>query len=145
MKDFYVLTGTGREYFDTLDDAKIFAKYVKGVARDGTTDDTIADYYNTTDVTYERLAQEVADCMDEEMSEHNCDTFQELKEVYKWKTNDVKEYVDEIIRGFTGGKAYIDEYDHKDVFINGFSGQQMMAYADFSKLWKKYLKQMAPV
>ena len=46
MKDFYVLTGTGREYFDTLDDAKIFARYIKGVVRDSATDDTIVDYYN---------------------------------------------------------------------------------------------------
>lgn len=46
MKDFYVLTGTGREYFDTLDDAKIFARYIKGVVKDGATDDIIVDYYN---------------------------------------------------------------------------------------------------
>ena len=139
----YVLTGDGREYFDTLHDTEIFARHIQGVVK--VDDEVIYDYYNTTDLTFERLAQEVADCVDEEMSDHNCDTFQELKEVYRQKTNDVKEYVDEIIRGFSGKKAYIDEYDHKDVFINGFSGQQMMAYADFSKLWKKYLKQMAPV
>ena len=46
MKDFYVLTGTGREYFDTLDDAKSFAQYIKGVVRKSETDETLADYYN---------------------------------------------------------------------------------------------------
>ena len=46
MKEFYVLTGTGREYFDTLDDAKTFAKYVEGVVKDTDTDVTIVDYYN---------------------------------------------------------------------------------------------------
>lgn len=45
--NYYVLTGTGREYFETLDDAKTFAKYVKGVVKGSETDDIIADYYNT--------------------------------------------------------------------------------------------------
>ena len=47
MKDFYVLTGTDREYFDTLDDAKIFARYIKGVVVYAPSDETVVDYYNT--------------------------------------------------------------------------------------------------
>ena len=46
MKQYEVLTGTGREYFDTLDDAVIFAKYINGVVVDTITGDRLYDFYN---------------------------------------------------------------------------------------------------
>ncbi len=44
MNQIYVLTGDGREYFDTLHDAEIFAKYIKGVVK--VDDEVIYDFYN---------------------------------------------------------------------------------------------------
>ena len=43
---YEVLTGDKILLFETLDDAKTCAKYIKGVVRDPETRDIIADYYN---------------------------------------------------------------------------------------------------
>lgn len=43
---YEVLTGDKILLFETLDDAKTCAEYIKGVVRDPETRDILADYYN---------------------------------------------------------------------------------------------------
>lgn len=46
MKKYQVLTGHSILYFDTLDDAKTCAEYIKGVVVDPETGERLADFYN---------------------------------------------------------------------------------------------------
>ena len=44
---YEVLTGSHILNFETLNDAKVCASYIKGVVRDFHTHEILADYYNT--------------------------------------------------------------------------------------------------
>ena len=64
MKNYFVLTGTSAEYFDTLADAIIFARYIHGVVKDVETETTQADFYNV--LTYSELddiSKNIAECI----------------------------------------------------------------------------------
>jgi len=62
---YEVLTGDKILLFETLDDAKICAEYIKGVVRDPETQDILADYYNVCPYTKEELQK-----MNEKLTRH---------------------------------------------------------------------------
>lgn len=95
-------------------------------------------------MTFEELAQIVADYFNGIMEEQDFEDFDEMRQCYWWDFNDIKDEVDSTIRIETNDRAYIDELDRMDVFID-FEGepQQMMSYRKFSVMWHKLLKKGA--
>lgn len=95
----------------------------------------------STVTTFEQLAQIVADNFRDMMNEGGMsgepfESFADMRQCYKWTSNEIKELVDEFLRDIQGVYAYIDEYDGKDVFLNGDS----ISYRKFSLMWKKLLQ-----
>lgn len=90
-------------------------------------------------MTFEKLANIVADSFYQTMQEEGFETFDEMKNCYWWTAKEIKEEVDYIIRDITGAEAYIDELDGSLVFCYGMD----MEYRKFATMWRKALKKMA--
>lgn len=89
-------------------------------------------------MTFERLAELVAEEFKKEMVEHDCDTFDEMVDLFWWTPTEIKDEVDYIIRnveGVEGLGAYIDELDRTEVFID----RQSIPYRKFARMWRKAL------
>ena len=92
-------------------------------------------------MTFQELAQIVADEFNKYMDEHDFDDFDEMKQCYWWDSKDIKDEVDAIIRIETNERAYIDELDRTDVFLEYENAPQgMMSYREFSRMWHKLLR-----
>lgn len=87
-------------------------------------------------MTLKELAKIVADDFKQDMQEHDCETFDEMVDLFWWTTKEIKEEVDYIIRKASNGEAYIDELDGTMVFAPG----EEMSYRKFSAMWHKNLR-----
>lgn len=81
-------------------------------------------------MTFEELAKVVADDFMETMRENDLESFDDMVRFYWWTPQEVKAEVDYTIRK-ADESAYIDEWDGKDVFLNG----GMISYRKFSAMW----------
>lgn len=84
-------------------------------------------------MTFEKLAQMVADDFNETVNEFGFDSFKEMAKCYCWDSADIKEEVDGIIRAIG---AYIDELDGSLVIM----GDSTIEYRVFSRMWRKLIK-----
>ena len=87
-------------------------------------------------LSFEELAQLVANYFTGIMKEEDFDTFEEMKQCYWWTPNEIKDEVDAVIREASDERSYIDELDRSDVF----SGDAMMPYRQFASMWRKIVK-----
>ena len=87
-------------------------------------------------MTLKELAKVVADDFKREMAEHDCDTFEEMVDLFWWTPKEIKTEVDYIIRNASNGEAYIDELDGTLVCAPG----EDMTYRKFASMWRKNLK-----
>lgn len=86
-------------------------------------------------MTFEALAQVVADDFKETMDTFGFDSFNEMAECYWWDSKDIKEEVDSILRTKNTG-AYIDECDGSLVIKEDGD----IEYRTFARMWRKLLK-----
>lgn len=101
-------------------------------------------YIKSSDVietpkTFDDLAKLVADDFVETMKDFDFETFDEMVQVYWWTSKDIKEEVASILTSISNNMdcdAFIDEYDGKDVFLNG----DIISYRTFSRLFRKYIQ-----
>ena len=87
----------------------------------------------TKAITYEFLAQKVADYFNEAIKEGGFDDFKDMASCYWWTPKDIKDEVNAIISEYD---ACIDEVDGTDVCLY----DKLLSYRKFSSMWRKLLK-----
>ena len=89
-------------------------------------------------MTFEELAQVVADGFKQVMVEEEFETFEDMKNCYWWDTNDIKAevrfYLNETANKL--GMEIMLSDDGMDVYI----GDNWITYRKFSAMWHKLLK-----
>lgn len=86
-------------------------------------------------MTFEKLAQIIADEFKQVMQEEDFDTFEEMKDCYWWDTEDIKNeieyYFKEVTEKSDCGVWFSD--DRTDVYID----DDYISYRKFSTMWHK--------
>lgn len=94
-------------------------------------------------MTYERLAEIVADDFKKTMKDEGFETFKEMCYCYGYDSQDIKEEVDSIIREIAGEyyiKYHDDFYMYDDLSAVQIGLQDEMSWKDFKKLMLSHLK-----
>lgn len=89
-------------------------------------------------MTFEELAQVVANGFKQVMEEEEFETFEDMKNCYWWDTNDIKAEV----------RYYLNEVSNKlhmeimlsDDGMDVYIGDNWITYRKFSAMWHKLLK-----
>ena len=94
-------------------------------------------------MTFEKLAELVADDFQKTMNEEGFETFKEMKKCYDWDAQDIKEEVDSIISELNkkayeeSGETFWMSDDYSFLQIGIFDD---MSWGDFKKLVFSHLK-----